>query len=535
MIHEKTSSSTTAPDAPIDEWDDAPPPLPSLPPPPSRFLDNIAEVSKKTARVYALFLAVLAYCSLTVLSITDRHLVLSEPVTLPIVNVDVNLLGFILVSSLVALGVFLYLQIYLFRIKSLQDMLGTHYAKPESGTLYPWLLNLLHDPTPGEMPFLQRSAVVTSLWLSLPLFLSLFPLVYLRTHSQYLSYLVISIPLAGLWLSWWFWSCYEPKGKRVGSEIPLVGTLIWVILWNLIPLIHTGVLDFKKLQLFNLDLSYQVLSTTPMNDREHIRGLNLQGVHLEGANLQSSVLERADLRKAILTHADLRGTNLTTADLRSADLRHANMYEAILTHANLQGSRLGDADLHRANLRHADLQYVNLTSAMLPYADLTTANLTGSNLSGARLPYADLTNTTVGYAVLARSNLNRATLSHADLRHARLYHAMLWHADLSHAKLGFANLSWANLRNADLTDALLQNAILTNTDLRDATLTNADLRYADLTSVKLESIENPASSPLDRLSTVKTLYQAKLDPEIARQVMKKYPHLLAKPKDESQS
>ena len=54
-----------------------------------------------------------------------------------------------------------------------------------------------------------------------------------------------------------------------------------------------------------------------------------------------------------------------------------------------------------------------------------------------------------------------------------------------------------------------------------ANLSDADLYKADLTQVKNLSINN--------LSKVKTLYKAKLDPELMEQVKDEYPHLLEGP------
>ena len=86
-------------------------------------------------------------------------------------------------------------------------------------------------------------------------------------------------------------------------------------------------------------------------------------------------------------------------------------------------------------------------------------------------------------------------------------------ADLRDADLRDANLRGANLSGADLSGADLSGA-----DLREAGLRDADLSSADLTQVKNLSINN--------LSKVKTLYKAKLDPELMEQVKDEYPHLL---------
>jgi len=67
-------------------------------------------------------------------------------------------------------------------------------------------------------------------------------------------------------------------------------------------------------------------------------------------------------------------------------------------------------------------------------------------------------------------------------------------------------------RRADLSDA----------DLSGAKLRGANLENADLTQVKNLSIK--------QLSEVRTLYKAKSDPELKKQVEDRYPHLLKKPK-----
>ena len=54
----------------------------------------------------------------------------------------------------------------------------------------------------------------------------------------------------------------------------------------------------------------------------------------------------------------------------------------------------------------------------------------------------------------------------------------------------------------------------------------ANLSEADLTQVKNLSI--------NELSEAKTLYKAKLDPELMEQVKDKYPHLLEEPKVNSE-
>jgi len=52
---------------------------------------------------------------------------------------------------------------------------------------------------------------------------------------------------------------------------------------------------------------------------------------------------------------------------------------------------------------------------------------------------------------------------------------------------------------------------------------------ANLSDVNLTQVKNLS---INKISKIKTLYKAKLDPELIEQVKDKYPHLLKKPKSE---
>lgn len=191
---------------------------------------------------------------------------------------------------------------------------------------------------------------------------------------------------------------------------------------------------------------------------------------------------------------DLRGIPLPNSDLEGVDLRFALLDGANLSYTNLEG-----ADLESANLVDADLSEANLEGADLESADLSEADLT--------------------YAKLGEADLESADLSEAYLIGAELYEANLFGANLS-----YANLNYADFESADLSGANLEGADLESADLSYANLIKVDLRSADLRVTHGLTIE--------QLSGVKTLWEAKLNPELMEQVKKKYPHLLEKPKPE---
>jgi uncharacterized protein YjbI with pentapeptide repeats len=179
-----------------------------------------------------------------------------------------------------------------------------------------------------------------------------------------------------------------------------------------------------------------------------------------------------------LSETDLRGAQLTGVHLEKANLGRAQLLEAHLEKANLQGVDLAQADLEGAHLEGANLERADLRAAVLEEVDLK-----GANLQGARL---DLT------------NFNRAHLEKANLQGVHLVEAGL---------VG-ANLEGANLEEADLTAVSMDGA---------------DLKYVSLKGAKNLTVK--------QLATVKTLYQARLDPPLLEQIQQQYPHLLEKPRE----
>lgn len=120
-------------------------------------------------------------------------------------------------------------------------------------------------------------------------------------------------------------------------------------------------------------------------------------------------------------------------------------------------------------------------------------------------------------AYLRGANLTRARLDGTDLVHANLKEAILTDADLSKTKLMAANLEGAKLDRAKLFAADLRG-----TDLSGVCLTGANLERVDL--------RRCSGLDIDQLSEAKSLYMAKLDPELMEQVKAKCPHLLEEPK-----
>jgi hypothetical protein len=158
---------------------------------------------------------------------------------------------------------------------------------------------------------------------------------------------------------------------------------------------------------------------------------------------------------------------------------------------------------------------LHLANTDLRGASLWEAKLQGVRFWGAQLQEADLTG----------AQLQGALLLDAGLQGALLWGAQLQGADLRRAQLQGAILGDAQLQEAILGDAGLQGALLLDAGLQGANLRGAQLQGADLRRAQLEGARNLT---VEQLSTVKTLYQAHLDPPLLEQIQQQYPHLLEK-------
>ena len=501
--------------------------------PPTWLMDNIAVASKSAAKTYTVYLGFLAYCALTVISTTDRQIMLNEQAHLPIVNLDVPLNGFFWLSPILLLLFFVYFQIYLHRLRSLISELQMNYPSVERGRLYPWILNIADEPEPGKIGKLQVFAANFTLWISLPILLTLNAFWYIRKHEPVLSYVVGLLTLVGIIVVVCFWWSYDPKHRK--KSIP----------WLIIGCVSiTCVLAFQAIAVFQLvqyareggrhewikpfvcvDLSYQKLITEPEKDQDYqmIYWGNLKHARLEGANLENSILKRCDMRGVQLLEANLPGAvlqraNLTDANLTEANLMKANLQGADLTRCDLRGANLGGAYLMQANFKGADLRDGDLRGA-----DLEKANLQGANLSGANLGEANLR-----VAIFTGADLQRASLKGVNGNASQFQGANLREVDLRDSAFNEVNLENAELSGANLRDTQFIGANLRKVNLQRADLTGVNLQGADLRDGNLQGSVLKVNG---QLSEVKTLYGAKLDSDIRNQIKRTYPHLLEKPKD----
>jgi len=162
---------------------------------------------------------------------------------------------------------------------------------------------------------------------------------------------------------------------------------------------------------------------------------------------------------------------------------------------------------------------INLAECFLNNADLSNTNLKGADFSGAYLRKADFRGANLERIRLTGAKLEGALFRLANLKRADLLGTNLENTDLRRTNLEEAYLREANLKGADFWKAHLEKASFLDANLEEASFDEAYLeRTEELT--------------IEQLSQVRTLYLAKLDSKLEKQIKKKYPHLLEKPKEE---
>ncbi|WP_246070048.1 pentapeptide repeat-containing protein [Mangrovivirga cuniculi] len=166
--------------------------------------------------------------------------------------------------------------------------------------------------------------------------------------------------------------------------------------------------------------------------------------------------------------------------------------------------------LNRHKIYNINLVNTHLARTNLNYVILKGSNLNNSNLSGSKL---------------IESNLENARLNQTDFENANLNQANLQKAYASGAIFKDAFMIKANFRGAFLIKADFNNGFLMESDLREAYLTGADFAQANLYKADLRGA---IGLNAEQFKEVRSLFLAKMDPELEEQIKELYPELLGK-------
>jgi uncharacterized protein YjbI with pentapeptide repeats len=174
------------------------------------------------------------------------------------------------------------------------------------------------------------------------------------------------------------------------------------------------------------------------------------------------------------------------ADLTQADFTGARLVGATFVRTELQGAIFDGATLRDVSFREARLQKSSFQQTQLDNVNIRQARLDNANFDGSRFNNVDLTQADFRGAKLTQTDLRGATLSVTVFQDADLSGANLENAKMNGSRLQGANLSGAQLRGADLSRAEFQGAILRDAKLHGANLNQAVFNGANLAGVQLQ-------------------------------------------------
>jgi len=375
------------------------------------------EAAGKASVLWTTFITFQLYLAIAFGSVTHRDLFLENSIKLPLLNVDLPLVGFFVVAPavLVILHFYVFLQLagLASRAKDYNTLLGVdvpdasdrQYVRRRLDA-FP-ILQFLAGPRDQRTGFLGFSLRVIA-WITLVatpvLILLQAQVTFLPYHREWIVWLQRVAVLIDLVLIWYFWihlrsdddsikgvwrkawmylggtgtlcvvifSTYLATfpGESIKAHLPELSLLQALLFEGGVDAVHGRLLSVFSNRLVLPDQSFVV-------DPEKLDKITVSR-SFRGRDLRLAVLDRADLRKADFSGAQLQGAGLFEAQLQGASLVEAQLQGAELYKAQLQGASLVEAQLQGASLNGAELQGARLYEAQLQGASLNGAELQGA-------------------------------------------------------------------------------------------------------------------------------------------------------------
>ena len=479
------------------------------------------DAAGKASVLWTTFITFELYLAIAFGSVKHRDLFLETPIKLPLLGVDLPLVGFFVVAPtvLVIFHFYVFLQLLALAAKAnYYDMLLRQVTSDTSDRQYLrqrldsfFVLQSLVGPTEQRTGFGGFSLRLIA-WITLVgvpvLILLQGQVTFLPYHREWVVSLQRVAVLIDLAVIWYFWkrvrSDNQPIVARVPSKAwPIFGAAASVCVF----LLSVGVATFPGERADEHIPDIRIIPTTwrphwsKKDDWISLHDLLFAGeadeVSGRARSLFSNRLVLTDqtfvdpdkLDNIDVSHS-FRGRDLRHAVLNGADLRKADFTGAMLNGAGFWGSKLQnarfDCTIERKDRESAGRRWPDDGCTWLQGATLDRANLQGASFTGAQLQRASLTKAQLQGALLPGAQLQGSSLPFARLQGAWLVGAQLQGALLHGAELQGATLDRAELQGADLQKAQLQGASLEEAQLQGASLEEAQLQVASLVGAQLQ-------------------------------------------------
>jgi uncharacterized protein YjbI with pentapeptide repeats len=462
------------------------------------------DIGGRVSAMWTTFTLFELYLIITYSSVKHRDLFLESPARLPLLNVDLPLLGFFAISAIIFVIFHLYVLLQVLSFTEAAKLFETEVChtiklKADRERILrlgdKFLLSNLRSRYSTD-----EHKLADAIWRFIPLVtLIVVPLVtllqaqivFIPYHSELVTWVHRVCVAADLILLFYFWPRFwsariERRGARRQFTAYLPYAAACAVLFfslvvasfpseriiGLLPNVHIIPTTLKPEWSSSADWSsphkilfqgkpnratgtsssvfssYLILSDQTFVDPDKLPQIRISR-SFRGRDLRDAILDRSDLRKADFSAANLDGASLSGTLLQDAKFSCAETisgYEcssfrrAYMVFAQLQGAEMRNPDFEGARLDGANLQGADAPYMRLRRADLAGANLRGANLTGAQFQGANLYKSQVQAANLHYANFNLAELSEADLAGAKLGEVSFVGASLANTNLNGAGL-----------------------------------------------------------------------------------------------
>jgi uncharacterized protein YjbI with pentapeptide repeats len=456
---------------------------------------SVNETAGQVRVAWITYLTLWTYLVIIVGSVTHRMLLLEGPVKLPMLNLDLPLVGFFVVAPLFFVVVHFYalLQISALarRTKLYVDALGRQFGNADDrfkmrqrldASVFVQFFTLDAGERSGIMGLISRAAILLTM-IVIPIVLLLqIQAMFLPYHHADVTWLHRVLVLLDLGLIWIFWPALQggdigPKLRNLFDQLRSTAGAVRVgvgaLLSGLVLVFSLAVIAYptpwfpervRRLVPDALVLANEVLVEDSKSDRP-MRALSLRGRDLRDALLINADLRRADFSGSDLSGAKLDGAKLSEARFgcmdRGRSVESGTLFGtredtppplnrsldsctwlagASLVGADLQGAKFDDARLLGASLIQAQAAGASFIRAVLPGALFFGAMLEGTSFENAILVGAHLHSANLQGAVLNAALLDGASLFQARLRGASLVETSVFRTVQRPVSLELANV-----------------------------------------------------------------------------------------------
>ena len=506
---------------------------------------GVNDTSGQVRALWIGFLSLTAYLAISAGSVTHRMLFEETPLKLPILNVDLPLVGFFIVGPFFFIVFHFYLLLQTVTLAKTialynETLVGAVSAVQDRDKVRRRLdgfvvVKMLAGPGSErgdlDVRLTRLVAVLTMVVLPIALLVQI-ELAFLPYHNALVTWFHRFLVILDLLLLWSLWPAISRVEHQVRLRAPsrkdtMHVFAVFVVLFSVFVATFPG------------EGVHELLSVRGFSVADAIFGGKVGGVKGTPDRLFSNILVLADqkfvddekLEKSehsiSVRGRDLRGAILVRADLRKADFTGAKLDYAVFDNARLAEATFACADLPIPNVASQSIfGELHLNGEHAPahrWPDDRCTWLTGASFVRAGLQGANFEKARLQSALFAGAQMQGARLVNAEAQGASFFGAKLDGASLESATLFGASFNSAKLRGASLANAALAGASLFNASLDGATLSGANVyrvhqfpkstQYADLTNLQFDA--PPGSSELDKWTDEQV---ADLPPRVAAHV-----------------